>query len=70
MPSTRSNAATVRSVRDRTLRAQKAYLTRLRESVEALQTLLDDGDDEAVALARAIDAEIAFITYGSTLVDA
>lgn len=70
MSSTRSNAATVRSVRDRTLRAQKAYLTRLRESVDALPPLLEDGDDEALALVRSIDAELAFITYGSTLVDA
>ncbi len=70
MPSTRSNAATVRSIRDRTLRAQTAYRTRLREAVEALQPLLEDGDAEAQALARAIEAELAFLAYGSTLVDA
>lgn len=70
MPSSRSNAATVRSVRDRTLRDQAAYQTRLREAIEALHPLLEEGDAEAAALARAIEAELAFIAYGSTLVEA
>lgn len=65
----RSNNATVRSVRDRTVRAQQAYAQRLREAIEALQPLLEEGDAAAQSLAREIEAELRHIAYGSSIVD-
>ena len=69
MPTSRSNSAAVRSVRDRTLRAQNAYAARLRDALDALYPLVDEGDAEALALARSIEAELAHIVYGTALVD-
>jgi len=65
----RSNTAAVRSVRDRLLRAQRAYAVRLREALETLQPLIDEGDAGAVAVAQTIDAELAHIAYGSAIVE-
>ena len=65
----RSNAPTVRSVHDRAARAQRAYLLRLREALDALHPLLEQDDAGAVKLARAIETEIAHISYGSALDD-
>ena len=62
-------SATVRSVQDRVVRAQSAYAARLREAVEALRPLLDEGDADATALARAIEGELRHITYGSGIVE-
>jgi hypothetical protein len=56
-------------VRDRTLRAQNAYAARLRDALDALSPLVDEGDAEALALARSIEAELAHIAYGTALVD-
>jgi hypothetical protein len=63
----RSQTATVRSVRDRVVRAQRAYAVRLREAREALQPLLEEGDARALDLAQAIDAELSHITHGSAI---
>ena len=70
-PSTRASAdaAAVRSIRDRAARAQRSYATRLRESLEALRPLVEDGNVDAMAVARAIEAELAHIAYGSAIVD-
>ncbi len=65
----RANAATVRSVRDRAVRAQRAYAVRLREFLEALQPLLEENDAEAATVARNIEAELAHITYGSAIIE-
>lgn len=65
----RQSKATVRSVRDRTLRAQQTYLLKLRESLEALQPLLEEADADAVQLARALESEVAHLTYGTALVE-
>ena len=65
----RSHAATVRSVRDRVVRAQRAYAVRLREAREALHPLLEEGDARARELAHAIDAELSHITHGSAIVE-
>ena len=65
----RSPAATVRSVRDRVIRAQRAYAERLREAREALQPLLEEGDARALDLAHEIDAELSHITHGSAIVE-
>lgn len=65
----RSNSATVRSVRDRVVRAQHAYAQRLREASEALRPLLEEGDAAAQSLAREIEAELRHIAYGSAIVD-
>ena len=64
-----SHAATVRSVRDRVVRAQRAYAVRLREAREALHPLLEEGDARALDLAQAIDAELSHITHGSAIVE-
>ena len=63
----RSQTATVRSVRDRVVRAQRAYAVRLREAREALHSLLEEGDARALDLAQAIDAELSHITHGSAI---
>jgi hypothetical protein len=63
----RSQTATVRSVRDRVVRAQRAYAVRLREAREALHPLLEEGDAHALDLAQAIDAELSHITHGSAI---
>lgn len=65
----RSNSATVRSVRDRAVRAQHAYAQRLREASEALQPLIEEGDADAQSLARQLEAELRHIAYGSAIVD-
>ena len=65
----RSTVAAVRSIHARALRAQRAYAQRLREARESLAPLLDDSDATALALARAIDAELAHLAYGSAIVD-
>lgn len=65
----RSTVAAVRSIHGRALRAQRAYTQRLREVRDALAPLIDENEAEALALARAIDAELAHIAYGSALVD-
>ena len=65
----RSNSATVRSVRDRVVRAQHAYAQRLREASEALRPLLEEGDADAQSLVREIEAELRHIAYGSAIVD-
>jgi len=64
-----SNKATVRSIHDRALRAQSAYLVRLREALEALQPLLEENDADAARVGRAIEAEIAHVRYGTAIVD-
>jgi hypothetical protein len=65
----RSHQAAVRSVRDRVVRAQRAYAVRLREALVALRPLLDEGDAGAVDLAQAIEAELSHITHGSAIVE-
>ena len=65
----RSQSATVRSVHDRIVRAQRAYAVRLREAREALHPLLEEGDARALDLAQAIDAELSHITHGSAIVE-
>lgn len=65
----RSNAAAVRSVRDRIARAQRGYAQRLRDAYDALRPLIEDGDEEARAVARTIEAELRHIAYGSAIVD-
>ena len=65
----RSHAATVRSVRDRVVRAQRAYAMRLREAREALHPLLEEGDVRALDLAHAIDVKLGHITHGSAIVE-
>ena len=65
----RSNAAAVRSIRDRVARAQRAYAVRLREAIEALRPLTDEGDGAAAELAQAIDSELKHIAYGSAIGD-
>jgi len=67
--SSAADAATVRSVRDRVARAQRAYAGRLREGLEALRPLVEEGDTGAAAAALTIEAEIAHIKYGSAIVD-
>ncbi len=69
MSVTRANRAAVRSVRDRCVRAQQAYATRLREALEALHSAVDDRDAEALDLIQAIEAELAHLKYGSTIVE-
>lgn len=66
---TRSNAAAVRSIHDRVARAQRTYAQRLRDAVEALSPLVDDGDAAAVELTRAIESELKHIAFGSAIVD-
>lgn len=66
---TSADDAAVRSIRDRAARAQRAYATRLRESLEAVRPLVEDGNADAIAVARAIEAELAHIAYGSAIVD-
>jgi hypothetical protein len=65
----RANVATVRSVRDRVARAQRAYAQRLREAAESLHALVEEGDEEARAVQRAIEAELLHLTYGSAIVE-
>ncbi len=65
----RSDAAAVRSIHDRVVRAQRAYAQRLREAGEALRPLAEEGDAAAVELARAIDSELKHIAFGSAIVD-
>ncbi len=69
MSVTRSNRATVRSIRDRCVRAQQAYATCLHEALEALYSAVDERDAEARDLAQAIESELAHITYGSAIVE-
>ncbi len=64
-----TNATTIRSIRDRTVRAQRAYAVRLRDAIEALQPLLDENDSDAAVLAKAVTDELAHIRYGSALVE-
>ena len=68
-PSSLSDAATVRSVRDRVARAQRAYTKRLHEAIESLGPLVEEGDADALTLTRAIEAELSHIRYGSAIVD-
>lgn len=65
----RSNAAAVRSVRDRVVRAQRAYAQRLRDAVESLQPLLDEGDASASDVLRSIEAELSHIAFGSAIIE-
>jgi len=69
MPSFKTDAATIRSVRDRVLRAQRAYAGRLREGLEALRPLVEDGDAGALAVTQTVEAELSHIRYGSALVE-
>jgi hypothetical protein len=69
MAVTRAQRAAVRSVRDRCVRAQQAYVTRLREALEALHAAVDQRDAEALDLAQAIESELAHLKYGSAIVE-
>lgn len=69
MPAPRATIATVRSIHDRVARAQHAYAVRLREAIEALEPLLDEGDRAAADLARSIESELNHIKFGSAIVD-
>lgn len=61
--------AATRAVHDRVLRAQKAYVARLREGLDSLSSSIEEGDYEAVELCRAIESELSHIAYGSELVE-
>jgi hypothetical protein len=69
VPAPRVNRATVRSVRDRSVRAQQLYAARLREALDALQPLVDERDSDALDLAQALESELAHIKYGSAIVE-
>lgn len=69
MPPSKADAAAVRSVQDRVLRAQRAYAGRLRDGLEALRPLVEEGDASALAVSRTIEAELSHIKYGSAIVE-
>lgn len=68
-PSSTADAAAVRSVRDRVLRAQRVYAARLREALESLRPLAEEGHAGALATTGAIEAELSHIKYGSAIVE-
>ncbi len=69
MSSSTADAATVRSVRDRVFRAQRAYAGRLREARESLRPLAEEGHAGALAVSQAIEAELSHIKYGTAIVE-